>query len=105
MLTDAQRALLAKVAAIKDPVVTLTGNAKEALIASLFTHPGKAKLFAAQYASVVGTLGPDGKRAWAFNAGMPPVGDTTWQFARETEQSDTIDSEREPTASLDNARE
>lgn len=104
MLTDAQREVLAKVAAIKDPVVTLTGKAKEALIASMFEHPAKAKLFGAQYASVVGTLDAQGKRQWDFSAGMPAVGDTTWQFQQDAPVSDKVESERDPTASLGNAR-
>lgn len=96
--------LLAKIAAIKDPVITLTGPALQALIGSLFTHPGKATLFAAQYQSVSGVLGPDGKRIWDFRTGMPNKGDQTWQFEREGEASDVIDTVREETASLDNAR-
>jgi len=94
---------LAEINALKAPVVSLTGADMLTVINSLFAHPGKAKLFAQQYQSFTGTI-ENGKRIWAFNLGMPNPGGSEWQFDKPADAPDRIESERDDTASLSNAR-
>jgi len=96
---------LEQIHASKEPVLSLTGADKELIIGTMFADPQKAQRFAKLYASVTGTLAEDKvTRHWSLNEGIPNPGGAEWRFQAEPEASDRIESERDDTASLDNAR-